>query len=100
MFYFLFIIITIWLCFSSYGQNLDTTTFIGETSFAIVIAILGLVLFAHLIGNMQVFVDNLYLMFLSKLYESVITSIVYNFIYDYILLITSIFIPFHSCFFY
>lgn len=41
-----------WL--SSYGQNLSTSTFIGETSFAITIAIVGLVLFAHLIGNMQV----------------------------------------------
>ncbi|CAA6672219.1 unnamed protein product [Spirodela intermedia] len=39
---------------SSYGQSLSTTTFIGETSFAILIAIVGLVLFAHLIGNMQV----------------------------------------------
>lgn len=39
---------------SSYGQNLSTSTFIGETSFAILIAILGLVLFSHLIGNMQV----------------------------------------------
>ncbi|KAL6985109.1 putative cyclic nucleotide-gated ion channel 14 [Sarracenia purpurea var. burkii] len=38
---------------SSYGQSLSTSTFIGETSFAILIAILGLVLFAHLIGNMQ-----------------------------------------------
>lgn len=39
---------------SSYGQSLSTTTFLGETSFAILIAIVGLVLFAHLIGNMQV----------------------------------------------
>ncbi|MQL85545.1 hypothetical protein Taro_018063 [Colocasia esculenta] len=39
---------------SSYGQNLSTSTYIGETSFAILIAIVGLVLFAHLIGNMQV----------------------------------------------
>ncbi|KAK6116961.1 hypothetical protein DH2020_049336 [Rehmannia glutinosa] len=38
---------------SSYGQTLSTSTFIGETLFAILIAILGLVLFAHLIGNMQ-----------------------------------------------
>ncbi|MED6219436.1 hypothetical protein PIB30_035839 [Stylosanthes scabra] len=38
---------------SSYGQNLNTSTFIGETSFAILIAIMGLVLFSHLIGNMQ-----------------------------------------------
>jgi len=40
--------------FSSYGQSLTTSTFVGETAFAILIAILGLVLFAHLIGNMQV----------------------------------------------
>ncbi|KAF8400415.1 hypothetical protein HHK36_013713 [Tetracentron sinense] len=39
---------------SSYGQNLSTSTFIGETSFAILISIVGLVLFAHLIGNMQI----------------------------------------------
>lgn len=43
---------------SSYGQNLKTSTFVGETLFAILIAILGLVLFAHLIGNMQVFNVN------------------------------------------
>ncbi|KAK3037890.1 hypothetical protein RJ639_032120 [Escallonia herrerae] len=41
------------LFLNSYGQTLTTSTFIGETSFAILIAILGLVLFAHLIGNMQ-----------------------------------------------
>ncbi|KAF2283566.1 hypothetical protein GH714_012003 [Hevea brasiliensis] len=35
-------------------QILATSTFIGETAFAMLIAILGLVLFAHLIGNMQV----------------------------------------------
>ncbi|XP_057536847.1 cyclic nucleotide-gated ion channel 17-like isoform X2 [Amaranthus tricolor] len=44
---------------SSYGQNLDTTTFIGETSFAILIAIVGLVLFAHLIGNMQTYLQSI-----------------------------------------
>ncbi|KAL2340362.1 hypothetical protein Fmac_008302 [Flemingia macrophylla] len=44
---------------SSYGQNLDTSTFIGETSFAIVIAILGLVLFSHLIGNMQTYLQSI-----------------------------------------
>lgn len=44
---------------SSYGQNLSTTTFIGETSFAILIAILGLVLFAHLIGNMQTYLQSM-----------------------------------------
>ncbi|CAN1228637.1 Cyclic nucleotide-gated ion channel 17 [Linum grandiflorum] len=44
---------------SSYGQNLSTSTFIGETSFAILIAIMGLVLFAHLIGNMQTYLQSL-----------------------------------------
>lgn len=39
---------------SSIGQNLITSTYVGEISFAIIIAILGLVLFALLIGNMQV----------------------------------------------
>ncbi|XP_008223542.1 PREDICTED: probable cyclic nucleotide-gated ion channel 17 isoform X1 [Prunus mume] len=44
---------------SSYGQNLSTSTFIGETSFAILIAIVGLVLFAHLIGNMQTYLQSI-----------------------------------------
>ncbi|KAJ9162861.1 hypothetical protein P3X46_022603 [Hevea brasiliensis] len=44
---------------SSYGQNLSTSTYIGETSFAILISILGLVLFAHLIGNMQTYLQSL-----------------------------------------
>lgn len=44
---------------SSYGQNLSTSTFIGETSFAILIAILGLVLFSHLIGNMQTYLQSI-----------------------------------------
>ncbi|KAG2699855.1 hypothetical protein I3760_07G207600 [Carya illinoinensis] len=44
---------------SSYGQNLSTSTFIGETSFAILIAILGLVLFGHLIGNMQTYLQSI-----------------------------------------
>ncbi|XP_050215579.1 probable cyclic nucleotide-gated ion channel 14 isoform X1 [Mercurialis annua] len=43
---------------SSYGQSLETSTFIGETAFAILIAILGLVLFAHLIGNMQTYMQS------------------------------------------
>ncbi|KAH9304065.1 hypothetical protein KI387_008469, partial [Taxus chinensis] len=38
---------------SSLGQNPTTSTSIGETSFGILIIIVGLVLFAHLIGNMQ-----------------------------------------------
>ncbi|GMH13795.1 hypothetical protein Nepgr_015636 [Nepenthes gracilis] len=44
---------------SSYGQNLQTSTFIGETLFSILIAIMGLVLFAHLIGNMQTYLQSL-----------------------------------------
>ncbi|KAL0330134.1 UNVERIFIED_CONTAM: putative cyclic nucleotide-gated ion channel 14 [Sesamum radiatum] len=44
---------------SSYGQTLSTSTFIGETLFAILIAILGLVLFAHLIGNMQTYLQSI-----------------------------------------
>ncbi|XP_028753916.1 probable cyclic nucleotide-gated ion channel 14 isoform X2 [Neltuma alba] len=44
---------------SSYGQNLSTSTFIWETTFAILIAILGLVLFAHLIGNMQTYLQSI-----------------------------------------
>ena len=39
---------------SSLGQGLNTTTYVGEISFAIIIAVMGLVLFALLIGNMQV----------------------------------------------
>uniref|UniRef100_A0A453P4I1 Cyclic nucleotide-binding domain-containing protein n=4 Tax=Aegilops tauschii subsp. strangulata TaxID=200361 RepID=A0A453P4I1_AEGTS len=38
---------------SCLGQNLATSLYIGEISFAIVIGVLGLVLFALLIGNMQ-----------------------------------------------
>ncbi|KAI8533728.1 hypothetical protein RHMOL_Rhmol10G0031800 [Rhododendron molle] len=38
---------------SSYGQNLDTSTYLGETSFCIIICIGGLILFAQLIGQMQ-----------------------------------------------
>lgn len=40
--------------YSSLGQNLSTSTFVGEITFAIIVATLGLVLFALLIGNMQV----------------------------------------------
>ncbi|KAL9272996.1 putative cyclic nucleotide-gated ion channel 14 [Drosera capensis] len=44
---------------SSYGQNLQTSTFIWETLFSIFIAICGLVLFAQLIGNMQTYLQSL-----------------------------------------
>lgn len=41
------------LC-STLGQGLETSTFPGESIFSIALAILGLILFALLIGNMQV----------------------------------------------
>ncbi|KAJ4804260.1 Cyclic nucleotide-gated channel 18 [Rhynchospora pubera] len=44
---------------SSYGQNLQTSTYILETVFAICICIVGLVLFSHLIGNMQAYLQSL-----------------------------------------
>ncbi|GMI84405.1 cyclic nucleotide-gated channel 14 [Hibiscus trionum] len=44
---------------SSYGQSLNASTFVWETLFAILIAILGLVLFAHLIGNMQTYLQSI-----------------------------------------
>ncbi|XP_077212252.1 cyclic nucleotide-gated ion channel 18-like [Tasmannia lanceolata] len=43
---------------SSYGQGLETSTYTGETSFAILICIVGLVLFSHLIGNMQTYLQS------------------------------------------
>lgn len=44
----------IWLFCSSLGQNLKTSTYIWENIFAVCVSIFGLVLFALLIGNMQV----------------------------------------------
>ncbi|XP_055804903.1 cyclic nucleotide-gated ion channel 18-like isoform X2 [Solanum dulcamara] len=44
---------------SSYGQNLNTSTYIGETLFSIFISIIGLVLFAQLIGNMQTYLQSM-----------------------------------------
>ncbi|KAL2932454.1 putative cyclic nucleotide-gated ion channel 14 [Bienertia sinuspersici] len=44
---------------SSYGQNLETSTFVWESSFCIVISIVGLVLFALLIGNMQTYLQSI-----------------------------------------
>ncbi|KAF7804449.1 protein CNGC15a-like isoform X2 [Senna tora] len=43
---------------SSLGQNLLTSTRLAEINFAIVIAILGLVLFGQLIGNMQMYLQS------------------------------------------
>ncbi|KAK3033731.1 hypothetical protein RJ639_034506, partial [Escallonia herrerae] len=43
---------------SSIGQNLSTSTYIGEINFSIIIAIVGLVLFGLLIGNMQTYLQS------------------------------------------
>ncbi|XP_021766479.1 protein CNGC15b-like [Chenopodium quinoa] len=43
---------------SSLGQDLSTSTSIGEIVFAIIAATLGLVLFALLIGNMQTYLQS------------------------------------------
>ncbi|XP_027343380.1 protein CNGC15c-like [Abrus precatorius] len=43
---------------SSLGQGLLTSTFVGEIMVAIVVATLGLVLFALLIGNMQTYLQS------------------------------------------
>jgi hypothetical protein len=45
---------------SSLGQNLSTSTYVGEIAFSIIIATLGLVLFGLLIGNMQVSSSHFY----------------------------------------
>lgn len=44
---------------SSLGQNLATSTYVGEIFFAILIANIGLVLFALLIGNMQTYLQSI-----------------------------------------
>ncbi|GAU15676.1 hypothetical protein TSUD_109340 [Trifolium subterraneum] len=44
---------------NSLGQGLLTSTFIGEIMVAIVVATLGLVLFALLIGNMQTYLQSI-----------------------------------------
>ncbi|KAL5987554.1 Cyclic nucleotide-gated ion channel 18 [Asimina triloba] len=44
---------------SSYGSNLETSTYMGETSFCILICIIGLVIFAHLMGNMESYLQSI-----------------------------------------
>ncbi|KAK4750540.1 hypothetical protein SAY87_004022 [Trapa incisa] len=44
---------------SSYGQNLETTIYLGETLFAIFTCIAGLILFSLLIGNMQTYLASI-----------------------------------------
>ncbi|KAK4607092.1 hypothetical protein RGQ29_001067 [Quercus rubra] len=43
---------------SSLGQNLQTSTFVGEILFAISISVFGLILFSLLIGNMQKYLQS------------------------------------------
>ncbi|EOX95728.1 hypothetical protein QUC31_005189 [Theobroma cacao] len=43
---------------SSLGQNLKTSTFVGEIIFAVFISIAGLILFSLLIGNMQKYLQS------------------------------------------
>ncbi|CAN4113213.1 unnamed protein product [Withania somnifera] len=44
---------------STLGQGLETSTYPGESIFSIGLAILGLILFALLIGNMQMYLQSL-----------------------------------------
>lgn len=44
---------------STLGQGLETSTFPGEVIFSIALAILGLILFALLIGNMQTYLQSM-----------------------------------------
>ncbi|WOK94027.1 putative cyclic nucleotide-gated ion channel 5 [Canna indica] len=44
---------------STLGQGLQTSTYLGEVIFSIAIAILGLILFALLIGNMQTYLQSM-----------------------------------------
>lgn len=39
---------------SAYGQDIENSTYVSETSFCIAIATIGLVLFSHLMSQMQV----------------------------------------------
>ncbi|XP_060675341.1 cyclic nucleotide-gated ion channel 1 [Ziziphus jujuba] len=42
---------------SSFGSNLDTSTFAWETWFAILVSVIGLLLFLYLIGNLQTYMQ-------------------------------------------
>ncbi|KAJ8758729.1 hypothetical protein K2173_000450 [Erythroxylum novogranatense] len=44
---------------STYGNNLSTSIFVGETTLSNLISILGLVLFAQLIGNMETYLKSI-----------------------------------------
>jgi hypothetical protein len=47
--------------YSSYGQNLQTSTYFWENCFAVFISIYGLVMFLYFIGKVQVGTRHLYL---------------------------------------
>ncbi|KAK9926911.1 hypothetical protein M0R45_024119 [Rubus argutus] len=42
----------------AYGQDIDTSPLISETSFCIAIAVIGLVLFSHLMSQMQTYLQS------------------------------------------
>ncbi|XP_021825978.1 probable cyclic nucleotide-gated ion channel 16 isoform X2 [Prunus avium] len=42
----------------SYGQDIETSTYVSETSLCILISILGLVLFSHLMSQMQTYLQS------------------------------------------
>ncbi|XP_042402962.1 probable cyclic nucleotide-gated ion channel 5 [Zingiber officinale] len=44
---------------STLGQGLQTSTYVGEVIFSIVVAVLGLVLFALIISNMQTYLQSM-----------------------------------------
>ncbi|XP_042494103.1 probable cyclic nucleotide-gated ion channel 14 [Macadamia integrifolia] len=44
---------------SCYGQNFMPSPFVGETVFVIILGLTGLVLFAHLIGNIQTYLASI-----------------------------------------
>ncbi|XP_024177716.1 cyclic nucleotide-gated ion channel 1 [Rosa chinensis] len=43
---------------SSFGTSLETSTYLWENSFAILISIIGLLLFLYLIGNVQIYMER------------------------------------------
>ncbi|TQD84515.1 hypothetical protein C1H46_029950 [Malus baccata] len=54
------IIYSIWWALrnlSSFGQNLQTSTYAWENGLAILICVMGLLLFLHLLGNVQTFIQ-------------------------------------------
>lgn len=68
-----------WLHCSTLGQGLQTSTYPGEVIFSIALAIFGLILFALLIGNMQVYFKSMSLTYHeSKIAGSLIIQFVQN----------------------